>query len=263
MEVLANQEMKLNYTTITTRTNGVALIMSNDDTVRESSKSAIHENSDKLSDFFQRYNYFVHRRQNIAKQEFIKLCQRLAEYKYPSNCNRLVVAFSGRGFADGVLQLQSGERMFLEDVISYFKPLNAEVGGMIRIFFIDTYRGSSVGIQNDSAIIKTDNCSCLRRIEMKPNLLVAYSSVYYHNQDVENFSLHGKWSGCVADELGRSSTGQSLQNVLTAVNKKMFDIATAAKYYHTADYCSLSEDVFILPALGVVDTPVSLPPIAQ
>ena len=264
-----SQDMNLSYTTITTRTNGVALIMSNDYAsdyttintgrgdreILECKLPSIHENSDKLCSFFQRFNYFVYRKQNIDKQEFIKLCKRLAAYKYPTNCNRLVVAFSGCGF-DGVLQLQSGERMFLEDVISYFKPPNAELGGMICIFFIDTYHGSPWPLsQDDSEVIKAgDDCRCLTRLEVEPNLFVAYSSTCYHDQDVENFSLHGKWTGCLADELGRSSTGQSLQNVLTIINKKMLDIATAARCYQTADYCSLSENTVILPSL---DTTIS------
>ena len=116
--------MNLSYTTITTKTKGVALVMSNDYTASHLGSEdngtgieinipaeviKIHEESKKFSECLVRFDYFVHHRRNIAKQEFIMLCQRLAGYKYPSNCKRIVIAFSGRGF-DGVLQLRDGER---------------------------------------------------------------------------------------------------------------------------------------------------------
>lgn len=260
-------EMNLSCTTITTKTKGVALVMSNDYVASrlgsedcgidhrgrvddEIPEVKIHEESKRLSECLVRFDYFVHHRRNIAKQEFIMLCRRLAGYKYPSNCKTLVIAFSGRGF-DGVLQLRDGERIFLEDVVGYFKSSNATLPGMIRMFLIDTHHGSTVGslVQGDSVIVKAGNDSrCLNRIKMDENLLVAYSSIRCHDEDVKNFNLHGKWTGCLAAELERSPF-TSLQNVLITVNKMMTDIATAAKYFQTADYCSLTEHLYILPIL--------------
>ena len=265
---LADREMNLSYTTITTKTKGVALVMSNDyGDSGETPEIKIHEESKKLSECLNRFDYFVHHRRNIAKQEFIKLCHRLAEYKYPSNCKRIVVAFSGRGF-DGVLQLRDGERIFLEDVVRLFKSNNAVLpGSMIRMFFIDTHHGSSIGslVQGDSVIVKADDCRCLSRINTKinttANLLVAYSFIRYHDQDAENFNLHGKWTGCLAAKLDRSQF-TSMQNVLATVNKAMTDIATAAKFFQSADYCSSAEDLFISPSFdGTVGTTeaISLP----
>ena len=211
----------------------------------------IHEESKRLSECLVSFDYFVHHRRNIAKQEFVMLCHRLAGYKYPSNCKRLVIAFSGRGF-DGVLQLRDGERIFLEDVVGYFKASNVTLpGGMIRIFLIDTHHGSSVGslVQGDSVIVKAgDDCRCLSRIKMDENLLVAYSSIRCHDEDAENFNLHGKWTGCLAAELQKSRF-TSLQSILSIVNKMMADIATVAKYFQTADYRSLTEHLYILPIL--------------
>ena len=249
-----DREMDLSCTTITTKTKGVALVMSNDYVAGLSicggdNEIKIHEESKRLSECLHRSDYFVYHSKNIAKQEFIKLCQRLAEYKYPSNCKRLVVAFSGRGF-DGVLQLRDGERIFLEDVVGYFKSNNVTLPSMTRLFFIDTHHGtlSSVGSlgEGDSVIVKAGgDCKCLRRIEMVADLLVAYSSIR-HDNDVENFSLYGKWTGCLAAELDKSRF-TSLQNVLTIVNKTMADIATVAKYFQTADYCSSTDHLYILP----------------
>ena len=255
----ADREMNLSCTTITTKTNGVALVISNDYVASELvnyvgsgdyqiPEVKIHEESKRLSKCLRQFDYFVHHRKNIAKQELIKLCHRLAEYKYPSNCKRIVVAFSGRGF-DGVLQLRDGERIFLEDVVGYFN--NAVLpGSMIRIFLIDTHHGSSGSlVQGDSVIVKAgDDCRCLNRIKMDANLLVAYSSIRYHDKDVEKFNLQGKWIGCFAAEL-ENSPFTSLQNVLTTVNKTMAGIATVAKYFQTADYHSLTEHLDIFPIL--------------
>ena len=255
----ADREINLNCTTITTKTNGAALVISNDYVASELvnyvgsgdyqiPEVKIHEESKRLSKCLRQFDYFVHHRKNIAKQELIKLCHRLAEYKYPSNCKRIVVAFSGRGF-DGVLQLRDGERIFLEDVVGYFN--NAALpGSMIRIFLIDTHHGSSGSlVQGDSVIVKAgDDCRCLNRIKMDANLLVAYSSIRYHDKDVEKFNLQGKWTGCLAAEL-ENSPFTSLQNVLTTVNKTMAGIATVAKYFQTADYHSLTEHLDIFPIL--------------
>ena len=257
-------EMNLNHETIKTKTDGVALVISNEYTgsgdreIPECKKSMLHENSKKLCTFL-KPNYFVCHKQNIAKQEFMQLCKRLAEYKYPSNCKRLVVAFSGCGF-DGVLHLRDGERIFLEDVVGFFKSTNTNTlfSNMIRIFFIDTYHMSSVGslIQDDSVIIKAgDDCGCLRRIEMEENVLVAYSSIRYHNNDDENFNLYGKWTCCLAEELERSRYIR-LQNILFTVNKAMAGIATAQKYFQTANYCSLTDCLYILPLLYANTNPV-------
>ena len=263
----AYPEMNLSYTTITTKTKGVALVMSNDYAAShrlgsednstdyrgrpEFPELKIHEESEKLSKCLVRFDYYVHHRRNIAKQEFIMLCQRLAGYKYPSNCKRIVIAFSGRGF-DGVLQLQDGERMFLEDVVGYFKSNNTTLpGGMIRMFLIDTHHGSSVGslVQGDSVIVKAgDDCRCLNRIKMDENLLVAYSSMRCHDEDIENFNLYGKWTGCLATELEKSPF-TSLQSILNTVNKMMVDIAAVAKYFQTADYRSTTAHLYILPIL--------------
>ena len=266
-----DREMNLSFTTITTKTKGVALVMSNDYVAsylgsgdKELSEIKIYEESKKLSECLTRFDYFVHHRRNIAKQEFIKLCHRLAEYKYPSNCKRLIIAFSGRGF-DGVLQLRDGERIFLEDVVGYFKSNNVALpGSMIRMFLIDTHHGNSLGslVQGDSVIVKAgDDCRCLKRIKMDANILVAYSSIRYHDKDVENFNLHGKWTGCLADELERSQF-TSMQKVLAMVNKTMADTATEAKYFQIADFRSSAEELFVFPSLNSSVNPtvaISLP----
>ena len=151
--------------------------------------------------------------------------------------------FSGCGF-DGVLQLQGGVPISLKDVINYFKPLNAMPGSMMCIFFIDTYHESLANVQNDSVIVKTD-CRCLRRLEINPNSLVA---LLCHGQD---FSLYGKWTRCLADELEKSSIGQfsqSLQSILTTVNKTVTEIATAAKCCQIADYHFSPENIPSLDA---------------
>ena len=251
--LIADREMKLDHATITTKTIGVALVVSNDlVNDPECKKSWIHENSKKLCEILLHFDYFVHHRQNIAKQEFMRLCKRLAEYKYPSNCKRLVVAFSGYGI-DGVLQLRDGERIFLEDVVDYFKSSNATLlGGMIRLFFVDTHHISPVTslIQDGNAIVKaSDFCRFLNRIEKDANLLVAYSTLRYHDQYSEHFKLHGRWTSCLADELlVTRSQFASLQSVLTKVNEAMAGIATETKCFHTVDYCSSPDDLCILPS---------------
>ena len=266
LDLTPDREMKLDYATITTKTVGVALVISNDVVNDpECKKSLIHENSKKLCEFLLQFDYFVHHRQNIAKQEFMELCKRLAEYKYPSNCKRLVVAFSGYGI-DGVLQLRDGERIFLEDVLCYFKSTNATLlGSMIRLFFVDTHYVSPVGslVQDDSAMVKASNfCGFLNRIEKDVNLLVAYSTLHYRDQDSEHFNLHGRWTSCLVDELlVVQSQFASLQSVLTKVNETMAGIATAAKCFHIVNYCSSSEELFILPSF---DTTVAVSfPITQ
>ena len=106
-----------------------------------------------------------------------------------------------------------------------------------------------------------DDCRCLSRIKMDENLLVAYSSIRCHDEDVENFNLHGKWTGCLAYELEKSPF-TSLQNVLTTVNKMMADIATVAKFFQIA---ASSEDLFMFPSLdSSVDATVAVSlPITQ
>ena len=250
--------MNLSCATITTKTSGVALVISNDLVNHPECKmSSIHENSRKLCEFLLQFNYFVHHRQNIAKREFIKLCKRLAGYTYPSNCKRLVVSFSGCGF-DGVLHLRE-DRLILEDVVCYFESTSPTFGSMIRLFFIDTHHKSSVASlsQDDSAI---NDCRCLSRIENDTNLLVAYSSLHYHDQNSEHFDLHGRWISCLADELERSRFA-SLQTVLTRVNEAMAGITAAVECSQSADYCSLPEDLFILPSSGT--TVAVLLPITQ
>ena len=263
LDLTTDREMKLNYATITTKTIGVALVVSNglvND--HECKKSLIHENSKKLCEFLLHFDYFVHHRQNITKQEFMRLCKRLAEYKYPSNCKRLVVAFSGYGI-DGVLQLRDGGRIFLEDVLCYFKSTNTTLlGSMIRLFFVDTHYMSPVTslIQDGNAITKaSDFCRFLSRIEKDANLLVAYSTLSYCDQYSEHFNLHGKWTSCLADELlVVQSQFASLQSVLTKVNEAMVDIATEAKCFHTVDYCFSPDELFILPSSDTT-VAVSLP----
>ena len=252
---LSDPEMNLSCTTITTKTSGVALVISNDLVNHPECKmSSIHENSRKLCEFLLQFNYFVHHRQNIAKREFIKLCKRLAGYTYPSNCKRLVVAFSGCGF-DGALHLLEG-RLFLEDVVCYFESTSPTFGGMIRLFFIDTHNESSVAtLGQDGSGIR-----CLSRIEIDANLLVAYSSLNYYDQNSEHFNLHGRWISCLADELERSRFA-SLQNVLTRVNEAMAGIAAAAKCSQFADYRSSPEELFILPSSDT--TMAVLPPVTQ
>ena len=113
------------------------------------------------------------------------------------------------------------------------------------MFLIDTHHGSSVEslVQGDSVIVKAGNdCRCLNRIKMDENLLVAYSSMRCHDEDV---NLHGKWTGCLATVLEKSPLA-SLQNVFTTVNKMMADIATVARFFHIS---GSSEDLFMFPSL--------------
>lgn len=179
-----------------------------------------HKDSEGLKSLFEKdFMYKVYQRKNATKKEFISWCKLVAEYKYPETCKRIVVYFSGHG-KDGAIQMQDGDTVAIEDVISHFKPdiaNNDSLSRMVKMFFIDACRGGEeeVGYPIPKAAI-VFKC---QTVSSEANIFVAYASPPSY-KSYGSYS-GSRWTTCLIEALQKSKVEDNLYDIITATNKLM------------------------------------------
>ena len=145
---------------------GVALIVSNDYKGLKNANidelPTIHKDTANLEEVFKGFRYAVYRKENLSTAAFVSCYKKLAEFKYPPTCKRILVYFSGHGGNNGALIMQDGKDIKAEDMISCFKihiSNNETLAGMAKMFFFDACRGSQEDhgymIQKNPAVKQT------------------------------------------------------------------------------------------------------------
>ena len=203
---------------------GIALLVSNDykglNTVSE--LSFTHKDADNLEEMFKEFTYVVCRKKNVSTVQFVASYKKLAEFKYPPHCKRILVYFSGHG-EDGILIMQDGGKVKIEDVISCFKPhiANNETSlAMVKMFFFDACRGTQKDYGYSTKAAKPyDEITCLKRVPIEGNELVAYASTRYYVSF--GGSTGSRWTNYLIKALRESEERDDVFRVLTEANKMM------------------------------------------
>ena len=164
-------------------TVGVALLVSNDYTPvkRVDDLLFTHTDVDSMEKILKEFTYAVYRIKNASSDKFVTCYKKLAEFKYPTTCKRILLYFSGHG-NDGTLLMQDDVEVNIVDVISSFKihiANNKSLALMGKMFFYDACRGT----QEDKgytmkAAGPPDEIS--GRVPKEGNMLIAYASTRYH-----------------------------------------------------------------------------------
>lgn len=245
-------EIRVDETTVDESTVGVALLISNDyvNTAEKPLKS-IHQEADKLGKLFEEFGYVVYKRRNVSKQALSSYCRKLSEYAYQPSCRRIVVYFSGHG-DDGILQMQDGNVVMIDEIINRFKPFTAGndvMGFMTRVFLFDSCRGGEEDYgytwEKDSQSKKPPNqISCIKKLPYEGNTLVAYASTQYYPSyfDPDKGSF---WTRCLIEALEKSKETDSLCTILTMANGLLSQMENEGRLQTATFTSNLRDEVFL------------------
>ena len=198
-------------------TVGVALLVSNDYKGRKDELRFVHKDTDNMEQLFKGFGYAVYRKKNVSTWDFMLCYKKLAEFKYPPTCRRILVYFSGHGGNDGALLMQDGGRIKAEDMISCFKihiSANVTLAEMAKMFFFDACRGS----QKDHGYIpkSSGETDWMKRVPKEGGVLIAYASTPYH---ISYGNASGsRWTNCLVRALKESRDNDDVCRVLTSAN---------------------------------------------
>lgn len=198
---------------ISANTVGVALLVSND----YKGPKGVHKEAANLEQMFKRFSYAVYRRENLSTADFVSCYKKLATFKYPSTCKKIVVCFSGHGGNDGALIMQDGKEIKAEDMISCFQAHisdNETLTEMAKMFFFDTCQGS----QEDCGYIPKSGSTgdWMTRILKEGGTLVAYTSIPHHVS--YDGSSGSQWTNCVFQALKESKDNDNVCRIVTYAN---------------------------------------------
>ena len=198
---------------------GVALIVSNDYQGLKDVDELhfVHKDAASLEQVFKGFSYAVYRKENVSTADFVSCYKKLAEFKYPSRCKRILVYFSGHGGNDGALIMQDGGRIKSEDMISCFKihiSNNETLAEMAKMFFFDACRGS----QQDHGYMRKSGgeTDWMKRIPREGGVLIAYASTPYHVSYGD--SSGSRWTNCLVQALEESKDNDDVCRILTTAN---------------------------------------------
>ena len=214
---------------------GVALLVSNDYKGRRDIKelSSVHKDAASLEQVFKRFGYAVYRKENLSTADFVLCYKKVADFKYPCTCKRILVYFSGHGGNNGALIMQDGGNVKAEDMISCFKihiSNNVTLAKMAKMFFFDACRGS----QEDHGYTQKSGSAAdwITRIPQEGGVLVAYASTPYH---VAYEGPSGsRWTKCLVQALKESKDNDDVCWVLTRANILMSEQPKSK--YQTSEY---------------------------
>ena len=208
---------------------GVAFFVSNDyyGQNKVDKLKSTHNDSDGLAKLFkEEFMYSVYQQRNICKEEFIDCCKLLAGFKYPQNCRRIVVFFSGHG-NKGTLLFQDGkEKALVNNILQLFKldiANNKTLINIAKLFFIDACRGK---LEDPGYLVATPKSPGAATSDIdyitvptRANYFIAYASSpgYAAFQDARG----GCWTQCLIQALQKSKLEDSIYSVLTATHKMM------------------------------------------
>ena len=228
-------------------TVGVALLASNDydssacKTVRK--LLFTHKDTDNLGKVLKEFSYVVLRIKNASTDRFVACYKKLAEFKYPTTCRRVLLYFSGHG-DDGILVMQDGGKVNIDDVVSCFKihiAGNNSLAIMAKMFFFDACRGEK---DDGGYTIKTagseDQITCLGRVPKEDNMLIAYASTRYH-VSYGDPAAGSQWTNCLVRALRKSKESDDVLHILTEVNIMMRK-EPDHDYFQTAELTSSLAD---------------------
>ena len=225
-------------------TVGVALLVSNDyATLRKEDKLRFtHTDTDNMAQLFKEFTYAVYRKKNVSTDEFVSYYIALADFKYPPSCKRTLIYFSGHG-KDGVLVMQDGKEVKIEDMISRFKihiSNNATLVGVVKMFFVDACRGSQKDHGYYPKAKPDDEITCLKRVPKEGSTLVAYASTRYHIsiEDVGG----GRWTNCLIKALRESKENDDVHTILTRANIMLRDNPNQRQGFQTAEFTTSLAD---------------------
>ena len=220
---------------------GLALLISNDYVGSTSQELKFtHKDSDGLKQVFENdFLYKVYQNKNTSKKEFLSCCKCVAEYKYPKTCKRIVVYFSGHGKDGSVLQLQDGEYVSIDDMISLFKPdiaNNNSLVGIVKLFFIDACRGR--GEEAGCLISKGAVAVKYPTVSSEANIFVAYASPRSYMS--YGGSKGSRWTKCLIEAFKKSKVEDNVYDILTATHVMMSE---KSGRHQTPEFTSRLTDV--------------------
>ena len=228
---------------------GVALLVSNDyKTTKEASDLwSTHTDAKNMEKVMEVFSYAVFWIKNVSTDEFVSCYKYLADFQYPTTCKRILLYFAGHG-KDGILLMQDGGEVKIDDVISRFKihvAGNKSLAAIAKMFFFDACRGS----EKDSGYsVRTakpvDEITCLKRISKEGNMLIAYASTRYYVAHESSSGAGGRWTNCLVKALRDSKESDDVLHILTEANS-MMNKEPNHRYFQTAEFiCSLVDHVY-------------------
>ena len=201
---------------------GVALLVSNDYKGQKKPLPFVHKDADNLERVFKQFSYTVYRKRNVTDTDFLECYRDLADYNYPPTCKRILVYFSGHGGSDGVLAMQNGNCIKIEDIIHCFKTgisKSKTVPHMVKMFFFDACRGGDEDVGYLISKVDDNDKAWMGRIPKEGGTLVAYASTPLHI--AYGGSSGSQWTNCLVQALEESEESHSVYEVLTHANKLM------------------------------------------
>ena len=220
---------------INSNTVGVALLVSNDYKTTTSAKYVpfTDTDTDDLEQIFLEFTYAVYRKKNVSNEEFKSYYEKVAKFKYPPSCKRILIYFSGHG-CNGQIKMQDGSYESIENLINCFKvdsTCNDTLGNVVKMFFFDACRGE---LEDDQSGIKgnqSDNVDLTFPKERKT--IVAYATAPYYVACGGNAG--SRWTRCLVKALRESEERDDVCCILTSANHIMNGLG---KKLQTADFSS-------------------------
>ena len=176
--------------------------------------------------------------------------KKLADFKYPTTCKRILLYFSGHG-NDGTLLMQDGGEVNIDDVTSRFKihiSGNESLATMAKMFFFDICWGPQRDGSYSIKRAKPDNeITCLRKVPKEGNMLIVYASTRHHVS--YDGSSGVRWTNCLIKALRDSKESDDVLHILTETNIMISKepshhcFQTAAEYISTlAEYVNFKKE---------------------
>ena len=228
-------------------TVGVALIVSNSYKWRKA-LPFVHEDADNMEQVFKQFGYAVYRKKDITSEEFVFCYRELADHSYPPSCRRILVYFSGYG-SNGVLEMQDGRRIKIEDIITCFTAgisKSKTVAQMAKMFFFDAFRAPQKDLIYPS---KGNETEWFRRIPKDCGLIVAYASTPYHKTYGDLSDQENRWTNCLLQALKESQESDDVCCVLASARSMRERIEREShkpgkpRRFQTTEYISNLTDV--------------------
>ena len=124
---------------------GLAVIVANDysSTPKLKTLNGPEKDAARMTDAFNKLQIATLRRQNMKKGELMKLVTEVARLDCPPSYRSISFVFSGHGSEHGVIYMQDGCALHVQDMVNALLPRQAHNIGIIpKLFFIDACRGS-------------------------------------------------------------------------------------------------------------------------
>ena len=198
---------------------GIALIIANDYWNQPNGLRCIagpHKDAANAVSVFESLGTVVYKVLNATAEEIRRACKAVAEFKYDTKFQWIVVVFSGHGKSNEEICGQDGVPIGLQVIVSLFQPeCSVQNASIPKIFLFDMCRGKeileSVLVPRGGSIIKPVV------LPKRGNMLIAFSTL----SDTRAFESEegGIWLSRVLKHIRQDES--SISEILNDVNKEV------------------------------------------